>query len=79
MAKFSHFAIAAARQAINDAQWIPETDLDKERTVKKKKKKKTIDILDELYLTKKERVFALALEWEVWKILLTHQLLIHQA
>lgn len=76
MAKFSHFAIAAARQAINDAQWIPETDLDKERTVKKKK---TIDILDELHLTKKERVFALALEWEVWKILLTHQLLIHQA
>ncbi|KAG2206225.1 hypothetical protein INT46_006393 [Mucor plumbeus] len=32
MAKFSHYAIAAARQAINDAQWIPETDLDKERT-----------------------------------------------
>ncbi|KAI8636015.1 thiolase-like protein [Parasitella parasitica] len=32
MAKFSHYAIAAARQAINDAQWIPENDLDKERT-----------------------------------------------
>ncbi|KAG1073549.1 hypothetical protein G6F42_025798 [Rhizopus arrhizus] len=32
MAKFSHYAIAAARQAINDAQWIPETDSDKERT-----------------------------------------------
>lgn len=36
MAKFSHYAIAAARQAINDAQWIPETDLDKERTVCKR-------------------------------------------
>lgn len=78
MAKFSHYAIAAARQAINDAQWIPETDLDKERTVKKKKK--ATDLLDELCLIqKKKRVFVLVLEWEVWKILLTLQLLTHQA
>jgi 3-oxoacyl-(acyl-carrier-protein) synthase len=33
MAKFSHYAIAAARQAIQDAQWTPETDLEKQRTV----------------------------------------------
>ncbi|CEP07163.1 hypothetical protein [Parasitella parasitica] len=33
MAKFSHYAIAAARQAISDAQWEPETDSDQERTV----------------------------------------------
>lgn len=46
MAKFSHFAIAAARQAINDAQWIPETDLDKERTVKKKERKLLIYLMN---------------------------------
>jgi 3-oxoacyl-(acyl-carrier-protein) synthase len=33
MAKFSHYAIAAARQAINDAQWMPETEVEKQRTV----------------------------------------------
>lgn len=33
MAKFSHYAIAAARQAINDAQWTPKTDHEKQRTV----------------------------------------------
>lgn len=32
MAKFSHYAIAAARQAIQDAQWTPETDEEKQRT-----------------------------------------------
>lgn len=34
MAKFSHYAIAAARQAIADADWKPETDVDKQRTVR---------------------------------------------
>jgi 3-oxoacyl-[acyl-carrier-protein] synthase II len=34
MAKFSHYAIAAARQAISDSNWKPETDLEKQRTVR---------------------------------------------
>lgn len=33
MAKFSHYAIAAARQAIDDANWKPETNEEKEKTV----------------------------------------------
>lgn len=33
MAKFSHYAIAAARQAIDDSNWKPETDEQKEKTV----------------------------------------------
>ena len=33
MAKFSHYAIAAARQAIEDANWTPN-DQEKERTVR---------------------------------------------
>ncbi|KAI9483802.1 MAG: ALG6, ALG8 glycosyltransferase family-domain-containing protein [Benjaminiella poitrasii] len=33
MAKFSHYAIAAARQALEDANWKPESDLEKQRTV----------------------------------------------
>lgn len=32
MAKFSHYAIAAARQAIDDSNWKPETDEQKEKT-----------------------------------------------
>lgn len=32
MAKFSHYAIAAARQAIQDSQWTPETDEEKRKT-----------------------------------------------
>ncbi|KAI9488099.1 thiolase-like protein [Zychaea mexicana] len=32
MAPFTQFAIAAARQALTDAEWIPEGDADKERT-----------------------------------------------
>lgn len=32
MAKFSHYAIAAARQAIQDAQWTPGTDEEKRKT-----------------------------------------------
>lgn len=34
MAKFSHYAIAAARQAIQDSNWQPETDIEKQRTVR---------------------------------------------
>lgn len=34
MAKFTQYAIAAARQAIHDAKWIPETNEQKERTVR---------------------------------------------
>ncbi|KAI8140629.1 thiolase-like protein [Fennellomyces sp. T-0311] len=32
MAPFTQYAIAAARQALTDAEWIPEKDADKERT-----------------------------------------------
>lgn len=73
MAKFSHYAIAAARQAINDAQWIPETDSDKERTVSDGNGC-NIPVAHTI-----SRVCVLVLAWEVWKILLTLQLLIHQA
>lgn len=34
MAKFSQYAIAAARQAILDSNWKPETDREKQRTVR---------------------------------------------
>lgn len=34
MAKFSQYAIAAARQAIQDSNWKPETDREKQRTVR---------------------------------------------
>lgn len=34
MAKFTQYAIAAARQAIQDANWFPETDLQKQQTVR---------------------------------------------
>ena len=36
MAPFTQYAIAAARQALTDAEWTPNNDVDKERTVKKK-------------------------------------------
>ncbi|KAF7721201.1 Mitochondrial beta-keto-acyl synthase [Apophysomyces ossiformis] len=32
MAKFTQYALAAARQALNDAEWIPQDDLSKQRT-----------------------------------------------
>ncbi|KAI7904204.1 thiolase-like protein [Cokeromyces recurvatus] len=32
MAKFSHYAIAAAHQALKDANWKPESDFEKQRT-----------------------------------------------
>jgi 3-oxoacyl-[acyl-carrier-protein] synthase II len=34
MAKFSQYAIAAARQALSDAEWKPESAEEKERTVR---------------------------------------------
>ena len=37
MAPFTQYAIAAARQALADAEWIPNNEADKERTVKEKK------------------------------------------
>lgn len=34
MAKFTQYAIAAARQALEDADWKPSDTFEKERTVK---------------------------------------------
>lgn len=36
MAKFTQYALAAARQALDDAEWKPKDDLSKERTVMRK-------------------------------------------
>lgn len=33
MALFSHYAICAAKQALNDAEWKPTADSEKDRTV----------------------------------------------
>jgi hypothetical protein len=65
MAKFSHYAIAAARQAINDAQWTPETDLEKQRTVRTEQ----VNQSKNFYLLIRIRVFVLGQVWVVWKIL----------
>lgn len=35
MATFTQYAISAAHQAIRDAGWKPESDIEKERTVSK--------------------------------------------
>lgn len=37
MAPFTQYAIAAARQALADAEWAPDSDYEKQRTVRKEK------------------------------------------
>lgn len=40
MATFTQYAIAAAKQALQDADWAPQSSMEKERTVRRFKRRK---------------------------------------
>lgn len=66
MGTFTQYAIAAARQALEDAEWKPEDDIGKERTVSSSGCQCLYIILI------LSRVSALDQEWEALEISYQH-------